>query len=155
MKKKQYKLIAGYKCWHCPKCNSWKWTDAFYKDTRTANGLKSQCKKCHIECGVRTRDRINTRRLRRESMRRRRTIDLDKYRKRGRLVARAGPKNTPAKKAYSKLHTALRNGSIKKPPCCEDCTRRIKLTAHHEDYNKPLDVKWLCYECHGQRHWME
>jgi hypothetical protein len=24
--------------------------------------------------------------------------------------------------------------------------------AHHEDYDKPLEVVWLCQPCHKQRH---
>jgi hypothetical protein len=24
--------------------------------------------------------------------------------------------------------------------------------AHHEDYDRPLDVMWLCQPCHKQRH---
>jgi hypothetical protein len=26
------------------------------------------------------------------------------------------------------------------------------LEAHHEDYSKPLEVDWLCPDCHGARH---
>jgi ribosomal protein S27AE len=27
-----------------------------------------------------------------------------------------------------------------------------KSVAHHEDYDKPLEVMWLCQPCHKQRH---
>lgn len=36
---------------------------------------------------------------------------------------------------------------------CEDCGADKELSErHHEDYNKPLDVTWLCRPCHLQRH---
>ena len=28
----------------------------------------------------------------------------------------------------------------------------MKVIAHHEDYDKPLDVMWLCRSCHVKRH---
>lgn len=36
-----------------------------------------------------------------------------------------------------------------KPDLCEGCNKEKKLTGHHKDYSKPLEVEWLCYECHG------
>jgi hypothetical protein len=34
---------------------------------------------------------------------------------------------------------------------CEACGEP-ETQAHHEDYTKQLDVKWLCVPCHMQRH---
>ena len=38
---------------------------------------------------------------------------------------------------------------IRKP--CEDCGS-LNSEAHHDDYDKPLDVRWLCFEHHRAFH---
>ncbi len=63
-------------------------------------------------------------------------------------------------KAGRTLRGAVRRGIIKRPSSCEDCGRdpgRNKaghslVQAHHDDYSKALDVKWLCVDCHRLRH---
>lgn len=52
-----------------------------------------------------------------------------------------------AKKAY---RWALRRGLIRqRPECCERCGQCIaNLDAHHPDYYKPLEIRWLCHDCH-------
>lgn len=34
---------------------------------------------------------------------------------------------------------------------CERC-QNPKAEAHHDDYTKPLEVRWLCHRCHRIRH---
>ena len=50
--------------------------------------------------------------------------------------------------ASRKLNRAIFNGKIIKPIKCSRCYRKTKLVGHHDDYDKPLKVKWLCHSCH-------
>lgn len=46
---------------------------------------------------------------------------------------------------------ALRNGTLKRRPC-RVCGTKKRIQAHHDDYTKPLKVRWLCPKHHGERH---
>lgn len=54
--------------------------------------------------------------------------------------------------AHNKVAKALLRGSIIRPVICESCTEDKPLHAHHDDYNKPLEVRWLCDTCHKAHH---
>jgi hypothetical protein len=54
--------------------------------------------------------------------------------------------------AHKELTLAVRKGLIAKPHACQECGRLSKLCAHHHDYARPFDVKWLCYSCHAKEH---
>lgn len=45
---------------------------------------------------------------------------------------------------------AIKSGKLKRLPC-EICGE-IDAEAHHPDYDKPLDVKWLCRKHHMELH---
>lgn len=58
--------------------------------------------------------------------------------------------------AYRKVRTALKQGLLARPDKCSLCgvhdrkgtDGRSTIHAHHDDYSKPLDVQWLCSQCH-------
>lgn len=50
-------------------------------------------------------------------------------------------------KAYKVLYKAIKDGVLNKAPC-EICGNE-KAKARHEDYSKPLEVKWIC-DNHGK-----
>lgn len=57
--------------------------------------------------------------------------------------------------ARIKLSTAVKRGIVKKPRGCTKCGKAVaskNLHAHHKDYEKPLDVSWLCRKCHEDEH---
>lgn len=61
--------------------------------------------------------------------------------------------NNPLKsKARSLVRTALRNGSLIRPDKCSECNKECIPEAHHYDYSKPLEVEWLCKQCHENTH---
>ncbi len=55
-------------------------------------------------------------------------------------------------KAISILNHAFRAGKVSRPSSCVSCGRITRLSGHHIDYNKPLEVEWLCSSCHKLRH---
>jgi ribosomal protein S27AE len=38
------------------------------------------------------------------------------------------------------------------PQPCARCGDTLNMEMHHTDYQKPLDVKWLCRRCHKRLH---
>ena len=56
------------------------------------------------------------------------------------------------KEAVRKLTSSkIRAGLLIKQPC-EVCGTEEKIEAHHDDYMKPLDVRWLCKKHHQEHH---
>jgi hypothetical protein len=60
-------------------------------------------------------------------------------------------RNREKTKAQNRLNYAIRKGRMARLPC-EVCGTRERVHAHHHDYSKPLDVRWLCLQCHKDAH---
>lgn len=129
----------------------------FYSNTK--GGLMGECKEC-----TRARTRRN------------RLVNLDRYqeyeRARANLPHRMDARNAyarteagrtaaaRAKRSYMERNplkrtahlaasNAIRDGRLIRQPC-EVCGG--KAQAHHDDYSKPLDVRWLCTKHHAEWH---
>jgi hypothetical protein len=55
-----------------------------------------------------------------------------------------------ALKVNSLTSEAIRHGRLIPQPCEHGCAG--KTDAHHDDYDKPYDVRWLCRKCHCALH---
>lgn len=59
-------------------------------------------------------------------------------------------KNPAKRMAHTMVWSAVRNGTLTQKPC-ESCGAS-PAHAHHDDYSRPLDVRWLCPPCHAAHH---
>lgn len=139
----------GILLYKCGKCGEFKPYDAFYKDKRTLLGIKSECKVCHCQTTVMSRDKDKARKSNKEYARRRHQLNPEAVRAYWRTRKEKDPQKIHAR---SVLNSAVRHGKIQRPDCCERCGRIGMVYGHHEDYSKPLDVVWLCSDCHGEQH---
>lgn len=62
-------------------------------------------------------------------------------------------------RAHNITEQAIARGILARPARCGTCGSesvfkdgRAGIQAHHPDYNKPLDVMWLCQPCHHRWH---
>ena len=104
MQKKECKMILSTQHWKCPKCYTWKPSNGFYEDKRTANKLKSQCKCCHLRAVLKTRNVQNTRRINREHMRRSRKMKSSQHNKEMRIYRKKYPWTIHYHAAYGRCH---------------------------------------------------
>lgn len=67
-----------------------------------------------------------------------------------RAKRRYSQKNPEKRIAHTMVWHAVRNGTLTPKPC-ESCGAS-PAQAHHDDYSRPLDVRWLCPPCHAAHH---
>lgn len=56
------------------------------------------------------------------------------------------------RRAREAVRAAERRGELVRPDRCEGCRARGPLQADHEDYGRPLEVSYLCSDCHAGAH---
>ena len=133
----------------CFKCGAERPLSGFYKHKDTKDGHLNKCKEC-------TKKDVK---VRRQHPERRATI-LEYDRKRGSRQTHEDTKAYRARfpekyKAHQAVGNAIRSGRLIKPEQCSECGEAGYIEGHHDDYSKPLEVRWLCSPCHHQHHAME
>jgi hypothetical protein len=147
-------LVGGQK--RCRKCETIKPFDDFYFDFRVSDYRRSECKECtrkadtdrwakklvtDLEGVLKRRRRIRIHRVFKAKFK------TPEYRKL--VFARAKARHPEKAIALWKVHNATKSGKLKRKPCSV-CGK--KAEAHHDDYSKPLNVRWLCRTHHIEHH---
>lgn len=148
----------------CFKCKKTKPISHFYKHSEMADGYLNKCKECTKKEAIENRakkleyyreyDRSRANlphrvKLRDEVYERRKTDP--KLKKKCAANRKAWQERNKEKRAAHILTgSAIKSGKLKKQPC-EVC-RKKKVEAHHDDYSKPLEVRWLCKKHHTEHH---
>jgi hypothetical protein len=139
--------LSGEETEECPKhmtcrtCGKEKPIDLFSKDCYKRWGIDTQCRACGV---------IKCRRYRRLNR------ELITARLRLKKATKLATEQQIEKElARGKLRAAVQAGTISKPASCSACGRSgMTIHGHHEDYSRPLEVTWLCPQCHSDRHRM-
>jgi hypothetical protein len=61
-------------------------------------------------------------------------------------------KNSAKAKAIKAVQREVERGRMSRPFTCSECGMSCKPQGHHDDYAKPLEVRWLCIPCHQRVH---
>ena len=144
----------------CTKCGVTKTSDEFAKHSATKDGLQCECKQCKAKRYLDNRENIRAsqkvewiayadqnREVLNEKSRVRRLHTKEKdaaYR------AQFNIECAPKIAAKNAIWSHLLTGRLERKPC-EMCGCN-KADAHHDDYAKPLDVRWLCRKHHARWH---
>lgn len=145
---------------HCSVCDRVLPRPEFYKDGAAADRLKAACKDCvklrsrRHRLANKKRDAFRSRRYyaahkgkEAERHRRYRVTHITEIARYQNLHHAQNPEQNPAQQ---KLRYAVKIGRLSKGPCEVCGTTRVD--GHHDDYSKPLDVRWLCRQHHIALH---
>ena len=128
----------------CFKCNEKKELSEFYKHSGMSDGHLGKCKVCTKQDAYIHRH---------ESPNREKILAYDRGRgaRQDSSYQKEYRKKFPKKyKAHSLINYAIKSNKLFREPC-EICGKE-KTHAHHDDYDKPLNIRWLCAEHHRQWH---
>lgn len=120
------------------------------KTPQTAEYFREYRKRTHerrLECERRYSSSTKARKRKREYLRNYWKLNKQEISSRRRLAELSRPEVMHARRIFK---NACRAGKIKRFPC-EVCGL-ARSEGHHDDYSKPLAVRWLCRTHHGQQH---
>lgn len=126
----------------CFKCKVEKPLSDFYRHSKMADGHLNKCKECakkDVKKHRRENDHV-------------RGYDRKRGNRQDSEYQREYRSKYPKKYAAHRwVGNALKRGELTKPETCE-CGSSFAVEAHHDDYDKPKEVRWLCAVCHKRWH---
>lgn len=128
----------------CFKCQEVKPLTEFYRHAQMADGHLNKCKSCAKKDVHHHRHFSDSREKILAYDRSRGNRQKEGYLQEYRL------KYPKKYKAHGMVNRAIRAKKLFRMPC-EVCGNE-KTDAHHDDYDMPLNVRWLCSEHHHQWH---
>jgi ribosomal protein S27AE len=145
----------------CFKCGKVKSLDEFYKHPRMKDGHLGKCKECTkkdvAEDRINNPEKLKARDKKRNGLphrvkERKKYAQSPQGKKAKSKATKKWTEKNPLKKAvYRIFKSAIKTGRLKRQPC-EKCGSTIRVHGHHDDYYKPLEVRWLCSKCHAKLH---
>lgn len=147
----------------CFKCGVIKPLDEFYKHSQMLDGHLNKCKECAKKDVRKNRtdkleyyqeyDRNRSSLPQRVSLRKKVSGKWLEDGRHAAAVARHKKRFPEKYSARNKVNHAIHDGRLTPPTTCSMCGKEtVNIHAHHADYSKPLEVMWLCTECHGKEH---
>lgn len=131
----------------CFKCKAIKPLTEFYKHAEMLDGHVNKCKECNKKDVTENRNKKIDYYREYDKVRAKRP---DRIKLALEINSRWRAEDKRRSQCHNAVAKAIKNGKLF-PQNCERCGCE-KTVAHHKDYNKPLDVMWLCQPCHKQRH---
>lgn len=156
----------------CTKCSEVKDVTKFSPRKIARDGLRSWCKNCSCEAAaIFYRNNIEAKRA--YDYVRNRLPDVVKRKSEWKKTDRVRAYNREYQKLRAQKDCVKRSKALwrannpekkkaearaqyvhrQKQPC-EWCGHEERVVRHHPDYNKPLDIMWLCNPCHSLWHKM-
>lgn len=118
----------------------------FSKHPATKDRLRSKCKSCRRKEG---RDRYKERREYLNEQNRVWALNNKEY------FSEYFHLHRYERNAQAKVSYAVSVGNLIRPSKCSWCNIKCKPEAHHDNYDEPLNVTWLCKPCHAELHVLE
>lgn len=134
----------------CAKCAAEKPLTEFRRNRGMRDGYLRACKACNSAYERAYRQK-NADRL--TEYERRRNHTPQRLAMRAKQTKAFRNSQPMANAAHVAVSRAVKAGVLEKLPCYFCGGERVD--AHHHDYNKPLDVTWLCKPCHRKFHSLE
>lgn len=129
----------------CNKCGETKPLGEFYKEPRNTGGYSGHCKLCKLTiCKV---WREANKEQKAASVRAWNQANPDKIKAHYERMKDKWPEKIAARTA---VNNAVWRGKLIRQPC-EVCGA-LEVHGHHDDYSKPLEVRWLCPKHHTEHH---